>query len=121
VASQVFFGPNASTAVAPQALQDALTTTTGSIDVIAYSGGVQAFATALGQLSEATPEGLKAYRAVKNRQSIDRIPALSPDTSIATSSARDHAAGIGKQSSGSQRALEVESARREHCRALEPD
>jgi hypothetical protein len=79
----VFFGPNASTAVAPQALQDALTTTTGSIDVIAYSGGVQAFATALGQLSEATPEGLKAYRAVKNRQSIDGIPALLPDTSIA--------------------------------------
>jgi Pyridoxamine 5'-phosphate oxidase len=27
-----------------------------------------------------TPEGLKAYRAAKNRQSIDGLPALSPET-----------------------------------------
>jgi hypothetical protein len=27
-----------------------------------------------------TPEGLKAYRATKNRQSIDGLPALWPET-----------------------------------------
>jgi hypothetical protein len=27
-----------------------------------------------------TPEGLKAYRAEKNRQSIDGLPALFPET-----------------------------------------
>lgn len=30
--------------------------------------------------STKTPEGLKAYRAAKNRQSIDGLPALSPET-----------------------------------------
>ena len=30
--------------------------------------------------SKKTPEGLKAYRAAKNRQSIDGLPALSPET-----------------------------------------
>jgi hypothetical protein len=30
--------------------------------------------------SKKTPEGLKAYRAAKNRQSIDGLPALLPET-----------------------------------------
>jgi len=53
VVSQAVFGPNASTAVALQTLLAALNGTSGSIDVIAYSGGAQAFATALGELSPA--------------------------------------------------------------------
>jgi hypothetical protein len=44
-------GPNASTAVAVAALEEALAQSTGSIDVIAYSGGAQAFATAYGELT----------------------------------------------------------------------
>lgn len=51
VVSQAVLGPNLSTAVAFQALTDALNNNPGSIDVIAYSGGAQAFATALTELS----------------------------------------------------------------------
>jgi hypothetical protein len=53
VASQGLIGPNDSTAVALSALQAALAGTNGSIDVIAYSGGAQAFSTAYSQLSSA--------------------------------------------------------------------
>jgi hypothetical protein len=53
VASQALIGPNASTAVALSALQSALANNTGSIDVIAYSGGAQAFASAISELSSA--------------------------------------------------------------------
>ena len=53
VVSQAALGPNSSTQVALAALQDALANNVGPIDVIAYSGGARAFATALGQLSPA--------------------------------------------------------------------
>lgn len=52
VAGQVF-GPNASTAVAVAALEEALAQNSGSIDIIAYSGGAQAFTTAFGELTAA--------------------------------------------------------------------
>ena len=52
-ASQATFGPNASTAVAFQALQEALTQNSGPIDIVAYSGGAQAFTTAYGELTAA--------------------------------------------------------------------
>jgi RHS repeat-associated protein len=51
--SQAAFGPNASTQVALDTLLSALNGNSGSIDVIAYSGGAQAFATAFGELSAA--------------------------------------------------------------------
>jgi hypothetical protein len=51
VVSQAAFGLNDSTFVALLTLHDALDQTTGSIDIIAYSGGAQAFAAALGKLS----------------------------------------------------------------------
>ncbi|MBZ5610117.1 MAG: RHS repeat-associated core domain-containing protein [Acidobacteriia bacterium] len=51
VTYQAAFGRNASTAVALATLKDALNNNSGPIDVIAYSGGAQAFATALNQLS----------------------------------------------------------------------
>ncbi len=51
VISQAWFGPNESTSIALSGLLSALNGTTGQIDVIAYSGGAQAFATAYGQLS----------------------------------------------------------------------
>jgi hypothetical protein len=53
VVSQAALGPNASTVVALNALLDALNNNNGPIDVIAYSGGAQAFATAYGELSSA--------------------------------------------------------------------
>jgi hypothetical protein len=52
-ASQALFGPNTSTQVALDALNDALNTNSGSIDVVTVSGGAQAFTTAFGLLSPA--------------------------------------------------------------------
>jgi RHS repeat-associated protein len=51
VLSQALLGPNDSTAAAYWSLQNALRRNSGLVDVIAYSGGAQAFATALGMLS----------------------------------------------------------------------
>jgi hypothetical protein len=53
VFSQALIGPNASTQVGLNTLLDALNNNAGSIDVIAYSGGAQVLATALGELSPA--------------------------------------------------------------------
>lgn len=53
VLSQAVFGPNTSTLYAVAALEDALSSNTGSIDVIAYSGGAQAFTTAFNELTPA--------------------------------------------------------------------
>ena len=53
VLSQATFGPNVFTQVALNTLQDAFSSNGGLIDVVAYSGGAQAFATALGELSPA--------------------------------------------------------------------
>jgi RHS repeat-associated protein len=51
VVSQAAFGPNDSTETALAALIYALNTNSGLIDVVAYSGGAQAFSTAYEQLT----------------------------------------------------------------------
>ncbi len=47
VLSQVAFGPNDSTQAVIRALHDALAGSSGTLDIIAYSGGAQAFNTAM--------------------------------------------------------------------------